>query len=54
MESFRFATFGRGEGSIWLDDVSCSGTESSLFECFHPPIGIHNCGHREDAGARCA
>ncbi|XP_062422204.1 putative DMBT1-like protein, partial [Pungitius pungitius] len=39
------AHFGRGTGSIWLDDVSCSGTERYLTECNHGGFGKHNCGH---------
>uniref|UniRef100_A0A3Q0RGG0 SRCR domain-containing protein n=1 Tax=Amphilophus citrinellus TaxID=61819 RepID=A0A3Q0RGG0_AMPCI len=44
------AHFGEGTGEIWLDDVSCSGSESSLTEGF----GTHDCGHNEDAGVVCS
>ncbi|XP_026061517.1 deleted in malignant brain tumors 1 protein-like isoform X2 [Carassius auratus] len=47
------AHFGQGSGPILLDDVRCSGSESSLTQCSHPSIGIHNCGHSEDAGVAC-
>ena len=48
-----FAAFGAGTGSIWLDNVNCAGTESTLISCPANPIGSHNCVHSEDAGVRC-
>ncbi|KAM9792639.1 scavenger receptor cysteine-rich domain-containing protein DMBT1-like [Neosynchiropus ocellatus] len=37
------AFYGPGSGPIWLDDVNCSGRESSITDCRHPGFGNHNC-----------
>ncbi len=39
---------------IWLDDMQCTGTESTLNACRHSAYGTHNCAHVEDVGVRCA
>ncbi len=45
--------FTNGAGQIWLDDVSCTGTETRLIDCPASPLGQHNCVHTEDAGVMC-
>ena len=48
-----YARFGQGEGPILLDDLRCTGEEESLLDCRHRGIGIHSCGHYEDASVIC-
>ena len=40
-------------GVIFLDNVACRGNETSLLNCSHAGIGVHNCDHTDDAGAAC-
>ncbi|XP_051779121.1 scavenger receptor cysteine-rich type 1 protein M130-like [Erpetoichthys calabaricus] len=47
------ASFGSGNGSIWLDEVNCKGSELRLWDCQHASLGNHNCHHKEDAGVTC-
>ncbi|XP_050021914.1 deleted in malignant brain tumors 1 protein-like [Alexandromys fortis] len=46
--------FGEGMGSIFLDDVQCQGSETSLGLCQHQGLSVHNCGHHEDASVICS
>ncbi|XP_077981071.1 scavenger receptor cysteine-rich domain-containing protein DMBT1-like [Glandiceps talaboti] len=45
--------YGEGSGRIWLDDVSCTGSELSVLSCEHSEYGVNNCAHYEDVGVTC-
>uniref|UniRef100_A0A3B4FPW7 Neurotrypsin n=1 Tax=Pundamilia nyererei TaxID=303518 RepID=A0A3B4FPW7_9CICH len=47
------AYFGEGQGPIHLDNVRCSGTETSLGQCPAEGQEGHDCRHSEDAGVIC-
>ena len=55
--AFPKAKFGAGKGgrgTIYLDDLKCSGKEKNIGACKRgKPFGKHNCGHQEDASVRC-
>ena len=44
------AVFGQGNGTIWMFNVTCAGTEQSLDQC---PFSIRNCMHDGVAGVVC-
>ncbi|XP_072569311.1 scavenger receptor cysteine-rich domain-containing group B protein [Paramormyrops kingsleyae] len=47
------AFYGRGAGTILLDNLKCSGEEQALHQCSHIGWDVHNCDHSEDAGTSC-
>ena len=48
------AYYGQGSGQIWLDNVNCVGTKSTIEQCSHNGWGINDCFHFEDAGVQCS
>eukprot|EP00057_Strongylocentrotus_purpuratus_P029544 XP_011684018.1 PREDICTED: deleted in malignant brain tumors 1 protein-like [Strongylocentrotus purpuratus] len=48
------AYFGQGTGGIHLDNVDCYGRESSILNCSHDGLGVHDCTHADDAGVYCS
>uniref|UniRef100_A0A9J7X2F3 Si:dkey-21h14.10 n=1 Tax=Cyprinus carpio carpio TaxID=630221 RepID=A0A9J7X2F3_CYPCA len=52
--TMRAAHFGPGSGKIWMYNVRCSGSESSIFDCLNTEMGDQDCGHSEDVGVICS
>ena len=50
---FSTAHFGAGTGTIYLDNVGCTGSENNLIDCTRSPTVSCLGGHSEDAGVRC-
>ena len=49
--SYCCARYGLGSGPIHMDEVRCTGNETSLTDC--PHTINHDCSHAEDAAVRC-
>ncbi len=47
------AHFGEGTGEIWISELQCTGSESTLTNCRFNGWGI-NANHSEDAGVVCS
>ncbi|KAI8771509.1 low-density lipoprotein receptor-related protein 4 [Biomphalaria glabrata] len=43
-----------GQNVIWLTNVTCGGTEPSLYQCQHGQWGVTQCLHNQDAGIACS
>ncbi|XP_037013872.2 galectin-3-binding protein [Artibeus jamaicensis] len=53
-EALGQAAFGPGTGPVMLDEVQCTGTESSLADCSSLGWLTSKCGHSQDAGVICS
>ena len=52
--AYNGAYFGQGTGLVILDDVTCTGSETTLVKCGHLGVGnTRSCSHSKDAGVRC-
>ena len=53
--AYHNAQYGQGNGSIFLNNLRCTGRESSLLDCqTQDAIGNPRyCSHSDDAGVRC-
>ena len=38
---------------IWLSGLSCSSSDTSLFQCSHDTVGSNYCSHSEDIAVFC-
>ncbi len=47
------ADFGEGTGEIWISELQCTGSESTLTNCRFGGWGI-KANHSEDAGVVCS
>ena len=50
-----YSQFGRGDGTVLLNGVQCSGDEENVVNCTHGGIGVvsSSCNHGTDAGVEC-
>ena len=47
------AFYGEGNGTIWLDNVNCIGSELLIENCSHGEWEDQGCSHSQDAGVKC-
>ncbi|XP_030632722.1 deleted in malignant brain tumors 1 protein-like [Chanos chanos] len=53
-ESLMNAHFGPGSGQIWMDDVKCNKSDTTLKNCRFGGWGKHDCDHGEDVSVVCS
>lgn len=57
VDALHHSQFGSGSKlnlSIWMDDVSCKGSESTLKNCRSATFGEYDCDHDREAGVVCS
>ncbi len=42
-----------GNETVWMNNVQCSGNESSIFSCSHDEWNNHSCINSRRAGVKC-
>ncbi|XP_067321106.1 deleted in malignant brain tumors 1 protein-like isoform X4 [Anolis sagrei] len=52
--AFGGVRYGQGSGLIWLENVNCTGEETSLAACPKSPWGKHSCNHSQDVSVQCS
>ena len=52
--SYDNAFFGEGTGPVFLDGVSCTGSEETLISCPRQAMVADGCRHNKDAGVQCS
>ncbi|XP_067319359.1 scavenger receptor cysteine-rich type 1 protein M130-like [Anolis sagrei] len=52
--AFGGVRYGQGSGLIWLENVNCTGGETSLAACPKSPWGKHSCNHSQDVSVKCS
>ena len=50
---FFLCSYGSATGTIWLDNVRCSGSESRLISCQRNNFGSNDCSHSQDVAINC-
>lgn len=51
MKAFRGGQHGTGNDAIFLDLLSCDGSESNISQCSRRYL--HSCSHNDDASVQC-
>ncbi|XP_043558501.1 deleted in malignant brain tumors 1 protein-like isoform X2 [Chiloscyllium plagiosum] len=46
--------FERGNGTIWIDEIKCKGSELFLWDCQLSVMANHDCEHKEDVNLICS